>query len=60
MLEKGTIKVLKLISFFNYKLQTIYIKAIFIIKNLFNFRIYIIKVTITKALKKDVKVLNYI
>ena len=52
ILEEGTIKVPKLTNSSNYKLQTIYIKAALIIKDLFNFRIYTTKVTTTKALKK--------
>ena len=60
MLEKGAIKVSKLTSSSNYKLQTIYIKAVFITKDLFNFGIYTTKVTIIKALKEDIKVLSYI
>ena len=60
MLEEGVIKVSKLTGSSNYELWAIYVKAVFIVKDLFNFGTYATKATTVKALKEDVKVLSYI
>ena len=56
MLEKGAIKVLKLLGFSNYKLQTIQIKVALMVKNLSSF---LIQVEGIKSNKNN-KTLSYI
>ena len=60
ILEEEAIKVPKLTSSTNYELWAIHIKAMLIIKDLFNFYIQSTEATTAKALKEDAKALSYI